>query len=202
MQFRKVLPTLVFILLMAMAGRAAAQNPVISGSYTSNTLHGEAFGKSWSPKQGLFRVQIDNDNGNRIAIVSGRYVAWNQQAISWLETHYSNNVSITTHSFRMDNGCSSFQAYGGFTTLPSPQVTTLVRQCWYLYPQRPTEIRMATTNPWALTANTNYHGDSYYGESSSTNDDQKFTVDTYWGGFENWHKTYCVFIGNFFPSAC
>jgi hypothetical protein len=188
---------LVFFLSMAAVGQVAAG--VIFGSYTANTLYGQIYGKAWSPTDGNFRVQIDNNNGERIATVSGRNVTWNQQAINWLQSNYYNNLSITTHSFRYaDNGCGSFRAYGGFTTLPNPQVTTHVRQCWPYYP---TEVRMATTNPWAMAANTPYNGDSYYIDANSTVD-QKFTVDTYWGGSENWHRTFCVWAGNFYPSVC
>lgn len=196
-QFKAIASTLAFFLIMVLVGRVSAS--ALLGQYTANTLYGQPYGEQWSPTYGVFRVQVDNDGGDRIVTASGQYVEWNQQAIDWLRIHYSNNVAITTHSFKYsDSGCSSFEAHGGFTTLPAPQVTTHMRQCW---PSYATEVRMASTNPWSLSPSTYYYGDSYYSDSKSTVD-QKFTIDTYWGGYENWHKTFCVWGGNYYPSNC
>ncbi len=196
--------TAIFILLVtaSMATVSHVLAAEFDQPYTPTTLWG-AGGAWWAPYDGDFSSNTYGSPGSRRTYPYGKNVRWNPTAISNIASDFwGRDVAITFHSFRKDNnGCSSFEVKHGFfiTNLPAPVYRYYVRQCsgWNSHE---TEVRIAATA--TLTANHAYYGKAKYEEYTTTAYHQKFTVDTYLGGSENWHQTYCVNSGSSNSSGC
>lgn len=190
---------LAFALFMGMAGTVLAWQ--FSQSYTSSTLWGQPQGKPWSPYQGTLAADVGNVSGKRQTNPYGHNVAWNNNALNYIRTN-GRNVAITFHSYRKsDNGCSTFELTGNAATnLPAPQ--------YLMYRFRPltclryTEGRIYSTNANLINAYSNYWGQVVYQDDNTTTVTQKISVDTYYGGAENWHQTYCIRPGEFLARVC
>ena len=130
----------------------------------------------------------------------GYDVWWNPTAVSYIQNN-GQLVSITFHSFDINNGCSSFATTGnGGTNLPAPRLEQYRRQC--LPFGNYTEARLVATNSSALAAYTYYWGQAIYQDDNTTGVRQKVTVDTYYGGNANWHQTYCIDPGAYTARVC
>lgn len=195
-----LLLALAFVLFMSMAGTALAWQ--YTAFYTYNTLYGRPNGKPWSPDSGQLYADVGNSGGNRQTNPIGSSVWWNPTALSWIRSNDDNGdkVSITFHSYQYsNNGCSSFKTTGNAATnLPAPQYLQYWRQCFLGY----TEGRVTATNSDALVAYYSYWGQAIYQDNNTTGERQKLTVDTYFGGQENWHQTYCVDAYQFTARVC
>jgi hypothetical protein len=179
---------LAFVVLMGMAGTALAFQ--FSQSYQPDTLYGQPNGKPWSPSSGILEANLYYINYQDITDPHGNSVTWGSDALNYIKTN-GQKVYITFHSFRAsDNGCSAFepQSYGWATNLPNPGVERHKRQCW---PSRFTEIKIFSNSQNSMQAGTSYYGKAQYNEYAGTNYTQMITVDTYYGGNENWHQKYC-----------
>lgn len=189
---------LAFVLAMSAAGTALAWQ--YTAFYTSNTLYGQPNGKPWSPLNGQLYADVYNSGGNRQTNPIGSSVYWNSTALNYIRGN-GQNVSITFHSYQYsNNGCSSFGTTGNSATnLPAPQYLQYYRQC---SPFRLTEGRVTSTNANAMVAYYSYWGQAIYQDNNTTSERQKLTVDTYYGGQENWHQTYCVDAFQFTARIC
>jgi hypothetical protein len=190
--------SLAFIFAMGIVGQALAWQ--YNNAYIGNSLYGQANGKAWSPYQGTYRgdgFQLSN----RVAVAQGEFVKWNSTALSYI-TGNGENVAITFHSFALDNSCSSFEAnsVGWGSNLPNAYMTVEGGRppCWI----RPTEIRVKSGNQGAIVANTAYWGKGQFTEVTSTTKDQKFSVDTYYGGSDNYHQVFCIRLGQTVAVNC
>lgn len=191
---------LAFVLFMGMAGTALAWE--YSQSYTSSTLYGGPQGKPWSPSGGILQADVHNVSGNRRTNPVGNLVYWGTAALNYIRNN-GQWVSITFHSFNINNGCSSFAVLDmAGTNLPAPQVNKYWRAPCAPLTFRYTEVRIASTNANLMQPWTSYWGQGFYQDNNTTTTRQKITVDTYYGGQENWHQTYCINVGSFVASVC
>ena len=191
---------IAFILLMGMAGTALAWQ--YSQNYTPSTLYGGSSGKPWSPSGGVLQADVGNVNGNRRTNPVGNNVYWGTTALNYIRNN-GQWVSITFHSFDINNGCSSFAVLDMTgTNLPAPQVNKYWRPpCWpFIF--RYTEVRIQSTNANLMSPYTYYWGQGFYEDNNTTSVRQKITVDTYYGSQENWHQTYCINVGAYTASVC
>lgn len=191
-----------FVVLMSVAGTALAWQ--YSRQYTTSTLFGGSQGQAWSPNIGYLDADVGNVNGKRQTNPLGGYVSWGQTALNYIRANQAwpdNYVAITFHSFDINNGCSSFRILDMTgTSLPAPSVLIYVRQCFLI--QRPTEVRIRSTNANLISAGTHYWGQAFYEDDNTTTVRQKITVDTYFGSNPNWHQTYCINVGAYLASIC
>lgn len=188
-----------FVVLMSMAGTALAWQ--YSRQYTTSTLFGGSQGQAWSPNIGYLDADVGNVNGKRQTNPLGDYVSWGQTALNYIRSN-GQWVSITFHSYDINNGCSSFVVLNMVgTSLPAPTYTRYVRQCFFV-DGKPTEVRIQSTNANLISAGTHYWGQAFYEDGNTTTVRQKITVDTYYGSNQNWHQTYCVNVGAYLAVVC
>ncbi|MCI0565302.1 MAG: hypothetical protein MN733_43105 [Nitrososphaera sp.] len=188
---------LAFILAMGVVGQALAWQ--YNQAYIASSLYGGANGKPWSPYNGYLRGDVFQLS-NRVAVAQGDTVRWNSTALSYITSH-GQYVYITFHSFNINNGCSSFRAdsVGWASNLPSPFQLVLIRlPCTTRY----TEMRIGSNSQVSIAAYTSYWGKGQYTEETSTSLDQKISVDTYYGGNENYHQVYCIRVGQVVAVVC
>lgn len=183
---RSLVGSVIFVLVMGMAGTALAWQ--YDQFYTYNTLYGQPYGKPWSPDSGHLYADVGNVSGNRRTNPLASSVWWNPTALTYIRSN-GQWVSITFHSFDINNGCSSFEVLDmAGTNLPAPQVNKYWRSpCWPLT-FRYTEVRIQSTNASLMSAYYSYWGQAFYQDNNTTSLRQKITVDTYYGGQENWHR--------------
>jgi hypothetical protein len=188
-------------LFMALAGTVFASWEFVS-SYASNTLYGGIYGQPWSPYDGVLYGHAYNVSGGRETVPLGNYVRWNYDALNYIRNN-GKKVAITFHSFRNGGGCSSFEVmdYAG-TNLPAPQINKYWRPpCWpgtFRY----TEVRIRSNDANQISAGTVYWGQGFYRDDNTTGHRQEITVDTYYGGQENYHQKYCINAGVAWASSC
>lgn len=202
--WKGIIPLLVFVLLMGLTGTALAWQ--YSQSYTPNTLWGQPNGKAWSPYTGTLNGDVYGPpNPQRWTQPRGSGVAWNVEALNYIRNN-GQKVAITFHSFERgpngENRCSSFDAVADAgTNLPAPK-TVLVNwrpPCWN---SRYTEIRVRSEDANQIGPFSGYWAGAWFKEVNTTNQQQKISVDTYYGGNENWHQTYCILPGGFTAVVC